>query len=105
MLNSRFLLILLLVATMATSCMSTKLVANYDSDSVVHHKATKVTYLWGIIVSKDIPAKCESKTLCQVRTETNIGYIAISFITLGIVVPQKMVWDCCPSEVKEEIID
>lgn len=98
----RFHIVLLSICVFATSCMSTKLVAKYDSDNIIHHKATKITYLWGAIAPKDIQAECESKAICQVKTETNLGFICISFITLGIVVPQKIVWDCCGTNIKEE---
>lgn len=98
----KFHIVLLAICVMATSCMSTKLVAKYDSDNIIHHKATKITYLWGAIAPKDILAECESKAICQVKTETNLGFICISFITLGIVVPQKVVWDCCGTNIREE---
>lgn len=99
----KFHIVLLTVCAMTTSCMSTKLVAKYNSDNIIHHKATEITYLWGAIVKKDIQAKCEPNALiCQVTTETNFGFICISFLTLGIVVPQKIEWDCCICGIKEE---
>lgn len=99
----KFHIVFLMICVMATSCMSTKLVAKYNSDNIIHHKATKITYLWGAIAPKDIPAECESNALiCQVKAETNLGFICISFLTLGIVVPQKIVWDCCQCRIKEE---
>jgi len=98
----KFYIIFLAILLTTTGCMSTMLVAKYDSDSVIHHKATKVTYLWGAIPAKDVLAECESKAICQVKAETNLGYICVSFLTLGIVVPQKVVWDCCGTNIKEE---
>lgn len=94
--------ILLAIVALCTGCMSTKLVAKYDSDSIVHHQATKITYLWGAMPAKDIPAECDSKAICQVKTQTNFGFICVSFLTLGVVVPQKLVWDCCGEPIKEE---
>ena len=100
----RFHTVLLAICVMSTCCMSTKLVAKYDTDSIIHHKATKITYLWGAIVAKDIQAECDSNALiCQVKTETNLGFICISFLTLGIVVPQKIAWDCCKCPLKEDV--
>ena len=98
----KFKIILLAIMVMTVSCMSTKLVAKYDSDSIIHHSATKITYLWGAMPAKDIQAECDSKAICQVKTQTNFGYICISFLTLGIVVPQRVVWDCCGAPIKEE---
>ena len=97
-----FNVILLALVVMMASCMSTKLVAKYDSDSIIHHHATTITYLWGAIPAKDIQAECDSKAICQVKAQTNFGYICVSFLTLGIVVPQRVVWDCCGAPIKEE---
>ena len=99
--NKLYIILIALVVT-TTSCMNTRLVAKYDSDNIIHHKAIKVTYLWGAIAPRDIQAECESKAICQVSAKTNIGFIAISFITLGIVVPQTVIWDCCGTNIREE---
>ena len=92
----------LVLIVVTTSCMNTRLVAKYVSDNIIHHKTTKVTYLWGAVAPKDIQAECESKGMCQVSAKTNLGFIAISFITLGIVVPQTVIWDCCGTNIREE---
>lgn len=85
-----------------TSCANTRLVGLYSSDSIQRHTATRVNFLWGMVQPKDIPAQCESNSICQVVTQTNLGYILLSAATLGLVVPQKVVWDCCPTTEKEE---
>ncbi|KAA5547906.1 hypothetical protein [Adhaeribacter rhizoryzae] len=99
-----FLIILLLVGTTFsfTGCVNTRLVAFYSTDNIQSNQATRVSYLWGIVQPQDIPAQCESKTICKVNAKTNLGYILVSAVTLGIVVPQKIVWDCCPSSETEE---
>lgn len=84
--------------------MSTRLVAHHDSDSIQSNQKTKVTYLWGLLQSKDIPAGCESNSLCNVTTQTNFGFILVSAVTLGAVVPQKVVWNCCPTPEEEEVL-
>jgi hypothetical protein len=97
----RIHLFLLAVLWLTAGCMSTRLVANYDSDNIVSHEATRVTLLWGILQPKDIPAECESKSVCKLSARTNIGYVLVAAVTLGAVVPQKVTWDCCPSTVPE----
>lgn len=84
------------------SCVNTRLIAFYSTDNIQSNQATRVNYLWGIVQPQDIPAQCESKTICKVNAKTNLGYILVSAVTLGIVVPQKIVWDCCPSSENEE---
>lgn len=99
---SRHYFILLLLFLVTTGCANMRLVSLHSSDNIQHHTATRVNYLWGVIQPKDTPAKCESQSICQVVAQTNLGYILLSAVTLGIVVPQKLVWDCCPSNEKEE---
>ncbi|MEX0968593.1 MAG: hypothetical protein WD077_15280 [Bacteroidia bacterium] len=97
--------LVLTLLVMLSGCMTMKVVANYDTDNIVPSEKTRVIYLWGILQPNDIPAGCESKSICMVQVKTNIGYIMVSAITVGIVVPQKVVWDCCPSQVDEEHLD
>lgn len=84
--------------------MNTRLVANYSSDNIQPHVTTRVNLFWGIMQPTDIPAECESKTICNVTTQTNLGYILISAVTIGAVVPQRIMWNCCPSNEGEEIL-
>lgn len=94
-------LILSLLILSMSSCMSTKLVADYDHVDLQEHKASRVVYLWGLVQPADIPANCESRAISQVTAKTNIGYIFLSAITIGIVVPQKVIWYCAPSQEEE----
>ncbi|PSR52626.1 hypothetical protein AHMF7605_03345 [Adhaeribacter arboris] len=96
---------LTLVILLNAGCASTRLIGEYSCDSVQRSTATRVNLLWGIVQPKDIPAQCESKSICQVTTQSNLGFILLSTVTLGIVVPQKVVWCCCPSVEKIEKLD
>lgn len=96
--------ILLTVTGLATGCMTTRLAANYDSDNVISHQKTSWNFLWGLVQPADIAADCESKTICKVTSQTNLGFILVSALSLGIAVPQQITWDCCPSVEREEIL-
>jgi hypothetical protein len=101
--NPKFLsLIFLVILFSAPGCMSTRLVGDYSTDNILPNRKTTITYAWGLLQAQDIAAGCESKTICQVTTQTNIGYILVAAVTLGLVVPQKISWECCTSVVKEE---
>jgi hypothetical protein len=100
--KSPLVLTLLVVLFMTTNCMSTKVIAKYDSDSIQPHAATKYTLFWGLLQSQDVPAECPSKCICKVSAETNIGFILLSAVTLGIVVPQRVVWECCGPTINIE---
>ena len=102
MIKTRLAVLLMAVSLLLSGCMSTKVIAKYDSDNIQSHKATRVTLLWGIVAPRDIPAECESNAICKVSAETNVGFILISAATMGIVVPQRVVWDCCAPKIDIE---
>ncbi|KAA1246963.1 hypothetical protein [Aquimarina sp. RZ0] len=87
------------------SCMSTKVVSEYDNDSVAKNSKTTWSYAWGLVTPKDIDPKCESKRMNAVTSSTNFGYILISTITVGIVVPQTITWECAPVDTPIEVLD
>lgn len=101
----KFSLLFVTIFLMHTGCMTTHLIAKYDSDLIQSQRTTKVIYLWGILPPRDVLAKCESQSICKIAVKTNLGFILISAATLGIVVPQNVEWDCCPSAVPLERIN
>jgi hypothetical protein len=89
---------------LASGCMNTRLIGYYSSSQVQPREATRWTLGWGLLQSPDIQAECESKSICKVTNQTNLAYILVSALTIGLVVPQKVIWDCCPSNEPEEIL-
>lgn len=89
---------------LASGCMNTRLIGYYSTSQIQPREATRVTLVWGLVQAKDIQAECESKSICKVTTQTNYAYIMVSALTMGLVVPQKFIWDCCPSSEPEEIL-
>ena len=98
------LLVLTGLLVLATGCMNTRLIGYYSSGQIQPQEATRVTLVWGLLQTQDIAAACESKSICKVTHQTNLGYILVSAITIGLVVPQKIIWDCCPSNEPEELL-
>ena len=88
-----FVLILIISSQ---SCISTRIVSEYDNNSIVKYSTTSWSYAWGLVTPKDIDPKCESKHMNSVTSSTNLGYILLSAITIGIVVPQTIEWECTP---------
>jgi hypothetical protein len=84
--------------------MNTRLIGYYSSSQVQPRQATRWTLVWGLLQAPDIPAECESKSICKVTNQTNLAYILVSALTIGLVVPQKVIWDCCPGNEPEEIL-
>jgi hypothetical protein len=89
---------------LASGCMNTRLIGQYSSSQIQAKEVTRVTLVWGLLQTKDIPAECESKSICKVTHRTNLAYILVSAATIGLVVPQKILWECCPSNEPENIL-
>jgi hypothetical protein len=57
---------------------------------------TRVAFLWGLVQPNDIvPPNCpRTVPLAQVTASTNLGFVFIGALTLGIVLPQDIEWQC-----------
>jgi hypothetical protein len=66
---------------------------------------TVYSYAWGLVHSRDSVAVCgETNALDQVEVKSNFGMTMLGILTLGIVVPRRMVWYCStPRECEDEI--
>ena len=99
----RFLAIaVIIISFLGTSCMSTKIVSQYDSDMPGSVKVTEWNFLWGLVQPKDVQTDSLCESMCQVTVKNNIGHILISGLTLGIVVPMSAEYQCCPYEPEDE---
>jgi hypothetical protein len=83
-----------------SSCANLRVVTKYDSDNPLPTTVSRVSYFWGLRQPVDIKADPSCKSICQVTAKTNAGQIIVSFITLGIVVPQTLQYFCCAEEPK-----
>jgi hypothetical protein len=73
--------------------------ADSDMPAQAHHLThvkTHWSYLWGIISKNDPwPADCVTgSNMSRIKVTTNPGFVIISLLSLGIVVPQHLEWDC-----------
>ena len=88
----------------SSSCTSTKVITDYDcADATNLIKDTTVWhYFWGLKQAKDIRPGCDPRYnhLNQVIVKTGPGHVILSFITLGIVIPQRLTWCCAPPNLR-----
>ena len=77
-----------------SACMQMRVVAEYDSDNPLPRKATRWAFAWGLVQPNDIVDE-DCATLCLVETRTNLGYILISALSLGLAVPLSVEYQCC----------
>lgn len=98
----------LLVAAIAaafssTGCYAYHITANRVPPATEARSQTQVAYAWGIVQPNDIvPPNCpENVPLADVTAHTNLGYVLLGTITLGIVVIHELEWRCAkpPGEV------
>ncbi|WP_162052298.1 hypothetical protein [Pontibacter pamirensis] len=62
-----------------------------------HVGATHWSYLWGLLPAENWDAGCQpGSDMTRVRVRTNPLFITVSFLSLGLVVPQRLEWDCAP---------
>jgi len=98
---SMALLITICLAVCTSCSMTTKVITVHDSNTIDNdptHKKTSWVLLWGLMPQKPINPKCDSafNHLNKVEMKTNLGFILLSAVTLGAVVPQRVTWACAP---------
>jgi Bor protein len=63
------------------------------------------SYAWGLVHSRDSVTVCgQTRALDQVEVKANFGMAMLGILTLGIVVPRRMIWYCstpreCPDDI------
>ena len=96
---ARAALFVIAIAVLAPSCATTTVLAREDSDTAVNiepHGKTSWAYVWGLVQPTPIAAECDEKSISRVRVHTNLGFGLITVATLGLVMPQRVEWDCSP---------
>ena len=101
--RSKVLLPLVLVVMLSSCAVSDTVVSRHFSDQpakakqLSHVGKTHWSYFWGLLKQDEWRAECQSGShMSRVRVKTNPGFIIVSFLSLGIAVPQKLEWDCSP---------
>jgi hypothetical protein len=90
----------LLVASLQ-ACSVTEVVASEDGNMATNVcttcERTAFGYFWGLVEPPPIDPQCPGpKTMTKVRATNNFGHALITVLTLGIVMPQQVEWDCAP---------
>ena len=92
-----------------SSCSTTKIVTKYDCNTFANNtvnKKTTWTFVWGLVQPKDINPHCEASFnhMNAVTVKTNLGFILISALSLGLVIPQRVEWCCAPPNPPTETL-
>lgn len=67
------------------------------------HTETHWIFFWGLTNNKEFIANCGDGNMTTVEVKNNYLFTAVSFLTLGIITPQKLEWNCgikepCPED-------
>ncbi|MGI9546573.1 MAG: hypothetical protein ACR2MM_05025 [Flavobacteriaceae bacterium] len=90
----------LLIST--TSCSVTEVAASEDASTAegLCEACEKTTwsFAWGLVEPVPIDPDCRTGTMTKVRSRWNLGFALISVASVGIVIPQRVEWDCAPDD-------
>ena len=76
-------------------CYQFRVIPKDSPPATFKNKITTSAYLWGLVEPKRIPAdNCHGNGMSNVTVKTNLGFSLISILTLGIVMPMTIEWEC-----------
>ena len=102
-------LLFCLVILSVAACSTTKVITKYDCNTIANNpvnRRTTWTFAWGLVQPKDIDPRCEPSFnhLNKVVVKTNLGFILLSAVTLGAVIPQRVEWCCAPQNIPTDTL-
>ncbi len=92
------IILAIIILNMATSCANLRVVSKYDSDNPVPNHITRTSYFWGLKQPRDIQTDPSCPSICIVTVRSSAENVFLAAITLGIVVPVTLEYQCCPIE-------
>jgi hypothetical protein len=97
-----------LAASLASSgCYHYHIAGNRVTPATESRSATQVAYFWGLIQPDDVaPPNCPEKVaLADVTSNTNLGYVLLGTVTLGIVLINDVAWRCAKDTKSANVVD
>jgi hypothetical protein len=96
-----------LSSLLSTSCYHYYVKADRVPPATEWRSNTQVAYAWGLIQPNDIvPANCPRHVpLAEVSATTNLGFVLIGVVTLGIVLPHELAWRCAKPPAADDATD
>jgi hypothetical protein len=92
------LIVIPVVLMLLSACYTTNVIPYKVAQLHQPRKLTTWSFLWGAIQDKrlesDSDTDCYGNGFSRVTVKTNFGFILLSVITLGTVVPQQIEYDC-----------
>lgn len=88
--------LLVSASLLSSSCYHYHLKPDRVPPATEERSQTQVAFFWGLLQPEDIaPPNCpRGVPLAEVTAHTNLGYVLIGALTLGIVLPHALAWRC-----------
>jgi len=93
MLKHFVLLVLIVTIFVGNGCYHYRLAARGEP-ATNPQKKTMHSLFWGLVQQNEYADNCLDDVIHEVRASTNVGYVLISVVTLGIWVPLDVEWQC-----------
>ncbi|MDH7444692.1 Bor/Iss family lipoprotein [Aquimarina sp. 2201CG14-23] len=109
----QYMLVLFVLIGMS-SCMSTKVIGSYHSNTLDNEECQTVShwkYWWGIggtdeilvqTESKDTECYCENNALASVEVRSSFGDFLLTLVTLGMVNHRTIKYECAETDEGEQ---
>lgn len=90
---------LIIMCLLVASCAQHRLVVERPNPVDAPHSVNSTAYAFGTVQKRTV-AQCDTNIIDEVRVHQNLGQALISVLTLGIVMPTKIEYQCggVPSE-------
>jgi hypothetical protein len=79
---------------MLQGCYQLRVIPEHVSGSGVKKDTTIISYFWGINKKTFDVKRCQGNALAKVTINYNFGYSVVNLLTLGIVAPMKVGYEC-----------
>ena len=95
----RVLLLAIMLGLSLPGCYHSRILVKQPDPATEYESRVVTSYFWGLVQENSVAEDCPDNRLDEVRVSTNFGYLLLSVVSLGIVVPMKVEWKCakdCP---------
>ena len=88
-------LVLGLLLALAEGCYHYRVAMTREATPATEPQSvTSWAFFWGLLQTNVDPTNCRSNALHEITVTTNLGYAALTVISLGIVAPAEVEWRC-----------
>ena len=88
------------VLLVSQGCYHYRVIPPQPNPATEYQQKTAHALLWGLFEQNTTAFDCESNALDEVEVTTNVGYLLVAAVTVGIWVPMRIRWRCAKEEAQ-----